>query len=206
MIAYLILGATYAFAAAAQPGPYQAYLVSRALSQGWRRTLPAALAPVASDVPIILVVVVLLSRLPLRLLAAFRFAGGLFLLYLAWEAWRAWRRAQAATPAAATSTPRTFLSAVAINFLNPNPWLGWSLVMGPLLLAGWRKAPADGVALLAGFYATLVAASGGIVALFAGAKRLGPRVARALVGASAAALALFGAWQLWYGAAGWLGG
>ena len=202
MLAYLILGATYAFAAAVQPGPYQAYLVSRALSQGWRRTLPAALAPVASDIPIIVVVVVLLSRLPVRLLAAFRCAGGLFLVYLAWEAYRAWRRPRAAGPAPLTSVPRTILSAVAVNFLNPNPWLGWSLVMGPLLLTGWRRAPADGIALLAGFYGTLVAASAGIVVLFAGAERFGPRVARALVGASAAALAAFGIWQLWSGMAG----
>ncbi len=205
MLTYLVLGATYAFAAAVQPGPYQAYLVAQALSHGWRRTLPAALAPVASDAPIIVATVMLLSRLPALLLAAFRCAGGLFLAYLAWEAYRAWRRPRAAGPGPATSAPRTFLSAVGIDFLNPNPWLGWSLVMGPLLLAAWRKTPADGVALVAGFYATLVAASAGIVALFAGAGRLGPRVARALVGASAAALALFGAWQLWTGTAGLLG-
>jgi threonine/homoserine/homoserine lactone efflux protein len=200
----LILGATYAFAAAAQPGPYQTYLISQALSHGWRRTLPAALAPVVSDVPIIVVVVVLLSRLPVPLLDGLRCGGGVFLLYLAWRAVGAWRRPRMLEPAAAPSAPRTFWAAVAIDFLNPNPWLGWSLVLGPLLLAGWRTAPADGMGLLAGFYVTLVAASAGIVVLFAGARRLGPRVSHALVGASAAGLALFGCWQLWTGTAGLL--
>ncbi len=199
-----MLGATYAFAAAVQPGPYQAYLISQALSHGWRRTLPAALAPVLSDVPIILVVVVLLSRLPVPVLDALRCAGGVFLVYLAWRAYGAWREPPAVAPAAASTAPRTVMTAVVIDLLNPNPWLGWSLVLGPLLLAGWRIAPARGLALLAAFYATLVAASGGIVVLFAGARRLGPRIARALVGASAAALACFGGWQLWTGTVGLL--
>lgn len=204
MLTYLILGATYAFAAAVQPGPFQTYLISQALSHGWRRTLPAALAPVVSDIPVIFVVVVLLSHLPAPALDVLRCGGGLFLVYLASRAYGAWRGPQSLAPALAPSAPRTFWAAVVIDLLNPNPWLGWSLVLGPLLLGGWRAAPVNGVALLAGFYVTLVAASAGIVVLFAGARRLGPRVARAMVGASAVALACFGGWQLWVGTVGLL--
>ena len=64
MIAYLLLGATYAFAAAAQPGPFQTFLISRAVSQGWRRTLPAALAPLVSDGPIIVLALLVLTQVP----------------------------------------------------------------------------------------------------------------------------------------------
>ena len=87
-----------------------------------------------------------------------------------------------------------------VNLLNPGPYLGWGLVMGPLLLKAWRDSPAHGVALLAAFYATLVSGMIATVLLFAGARRLGPRVNRALVGLSALALAAFGLWQLWLGA------
>jgi threonine/homoserine/homoserine lactone efflux protein len=93
------------------------------------------------------------------------------------------------------------LRATAVNLLNPNPYLGWSLVMGPLLLKGWREAPAHGIALLASFYATIVVVAAGVLALFASARRLGPRVTRALIAASALALALFAAYQLWTAAA-----
>ena len=55
MLLYLILGFALAFAAAVQPGPIQAYLVTQALSHGWRRTLPAAFSPLVSDGPIIAV-------------------------------------------------------------------------------------------------------------------------------------------------------
>jgi threonine/homoserine/homoserine lactone efflux protein len=206
VLPYLILGATYAFAAAVQPGPYQTYLISQALSHGWRRTLPAALAPLLSDVPIILLVVFVLSRLPFALAEALRCAGGVFLLYLAWRAFRTWRAYRLAVEDGAATARRSLLSAALVNLLNPNPYLGWSLVMGPLLLKGWRETPAHGIALLVAFYGTMVVASMGIIALFAGARSLGPRVARGLVGISAVALACFGGWQLWSGASGLLGG
>jgi len=204
VLTYVLLGATYAFAAAVQPGPYQAYLVAQALSHGWRRVLPAALAPVMSDIPVIVVVVLLLSRLAAPLLDGLRIAGGLFLLYLAWHAWRAWRAPPTPALAAASAPHRTFATAVVINLLNPNPWLGWSLVLGPLLLSGWRASRTDAAAMLGGFYATLVASNAGIVMLSAEAGRLGPRVARALVGVSGAALTAFGVWQLWTGTGGLL--
>ena len=206
MAVYLLLGVTYAFAAAVQPGPYQAYLVSEALSHGWRRTLPAALAPLLSDIPIILAVLFVLSSLPAAAGEGLRTAGGVFLLYLAWRAFRTWRVYQPGAESAAATVRRSVLSAAAVNLLNPNPWLGWSLVMGPLLLKAWRASPADGIGLLLAFYGTMIVASMGIIVLFAGARRLGPGVARGLVGASAAALGLFGGWQLWSGVTGLLGG
>ena len=64
MAAYLIFGAAYAFAAAVQPGPFLVYLISQALSAGWRRTLPMALAPLLSDGPVIILVLFVLSHLP----------------------------------------------------------------------------------------------------------------------------------------------
>ena len=75
--------------------------------------------------------------------------------------------------------------------------LAWSLVMGPLLLKGWGEAPAHGIALLLGFYVTLIACTMGIILLFAGAGSLGPKVGRALVGLSAFALAGFGIYELY---------
>ncbi|MDP2884326.1 MAG: hypothetical protein Q8P51_04810 [Ignavibacteria bacterium] len=65
MLIYLIQGATLGLAAAVQPGPYQTYFMSQALNYGWRRALPAALAPLISDGPIILLTLLVLSQMPL---------------------------------------------------------------------------------------------------------------------------------------------
>ena len=41
MLLYLMIGATYAFAAAVQPGPFQACLISSTMANGLGHTLPA---------------------------------------------------------------------------------------------------------------------------------------------------------------------
>ena len=205
MLPYLILGATYAFAAAVQPGPLQTYVVSQVLSNGWRRTLPAALSPLLSDGPIIFLVVLVLTRLPASFDRVLRVAGGVFLLYLAaagYRTWRSWddKGRRGAVP---KSARQSVISAAIVNLLNPNPYLAWSLVLGPLLLKGWRESPANGMALIVGFYGTMVLSLGGIITLFAGAGKAGPRVNRGLVGLSAIALTCFGCYQLWSGATGY---
>ncbi len=144
---------------------------------------------------------VVLSRLSRTSLEWLRCAGGLFVLVLAARAFRAWRRSEGAAVEIRDTTRRSVLSAAVVNLLNPGPYLGWSLVLGPLLLKGWRESPADGIALIAGFYGTMVLTLGALIMLAATARRFGPRASRALVGASAVALALFGCYQLWSGAA-----
>jgi threonine/homoserine/homoserine lactone efflux protein len=202
MWTYLILGMTYAFAAAVQPGPLQTYLISQTLSHGWRRTLPAAFCPLISDGPVILLALLVLSRVPAWLAQGLRLAGGVFVLYLAWGAVKAWRRYDAKDMARAPSKRQSVLRAALVNVLNPNPYISWSLVLGPLLLKGWRESPAYGVALLAGFYGTMVLSLAGTIALFAAARNLGPRVNRVLIGLASVALACFGCYLLWSGIGG----
>ncbi|HEX7619860.1 MAG TPA: LysE family transporter [Anaerolineales bacterium] len=199
MAVYLILGMTYAFAAAVQPGPFLAYLISQTLANGWRRTFPAAFAPLLSDGPIIALVLLVLSRMPAWIIQALQCAGGIFLIYLAFGALNTWRNYNADETINNKSIRHTVFKAVLVNLLNPAPYLGWSLVMGPLLLKGWREVPAYGIALLAGFYAVLIFVTLGIMLLFSAAKNFGPRVSRALVGLSAVALAFFGLYEIWLG-------
>ncbi len=196
MLRYLILGITYAFAAAVQPGPFQTYLISQSLSKGWRVTLPAAFAPLLSDGPIILFVVLVLSRVPVWLAPILQLTGGVFLLYLAAGAYQTWRSFQTRKAALDQTSQQTVLKAAMINLLNPNPYLAWSLVMGPLLLKGWQEAPSNGIALLAGFYVIMILCQVSIILLFAGARNLGPRVNRAMIGISVIALACFGIYEL----------
>ena len=197
MVTYLVLGATYGFAAGAQPGQLQAYLINRAVAHGWRSTLPASLAPILSDAPIICLVLFVLTRVPPLMVSALQTAGGVFLLYLAWNTAVAYRGAQAAPP---VSARQTLFKAAVLNLLNPNPYLGWSLVMGPLCLEAWHRGPSNAVVLVAAFYGLMVVVSATIVLVFAMARSLGARLSRWCVAISAVALACFGLYQLWAGA------
>jgi len=202
----VIQGIGYGFAAAVQPGPFQAYLVSQTLTRGWRRALPVALAPLVSDGPIVALVLLVLIRIPMAVQRFLYLAGGLFVLYLGWNAFRAWRDFDVAAPAAVQSDRRNVLDAALVNALNPGPYLYWSLVAGPIFLAGWRETPATGIGFLVGFYVAIVVTLAGLVLLFGTARQLGPKVTRALLGISAVALVGFGLYQLWLGGSGWIVG
>jgi threonine/homoserine/homoserine lactone efflux protein len=200
LITYVILGITLGFAAGVQPGPFQTFLISRTLQLGWRTALPAAFAPPLSDVPAITLALVLLSSLPAAAQNVLYFVGGFFLLFLAYSAFNSFRRYTLNRVNLLDSGRQSFFKAVGLNLVNPNPYLFWSLVTGPLLLQGWREAPINGMALVLSFYAAIISTSVAVILLFAGISRLFPRVNRILIGVSVVALALFGLYQLWLGA------
>jgi threonine/homoserine/homoserine lactone efflux protein len=200
MSEYIVFAVTYAFACAVQPGPLLAFLVSQTLRLGWRHTLPAAFSPILSDIPIVIVVLLALSRLPAWFGRVLQIAGGLLLLYLAWQAYRRWRRYEAPSEAVKQeSIPSGVLQAALVNILNPGPYLGWGLILGPLVLKAWREAPVNAFALVGTFYTTMVVSLAGIIALFGLTKNLGPRIVRRLVAVSVVGLAAFGCYQLWKG-------
>lgn len=194
MLKYLLLGSGYAFAATIQPGPLQAFLVSRVAATGWRRTLPACLSPLLSDGPIAVVALLLLGQLPPAAQNVLQSAGGLLLVYLGWAAFRQWR--SPAEPGSRGSGPRTFLQAALVNLLNPNPYLGWAFVLGPAVHTAWAEHAGYAVALIAAFYGTMVVMLAGFILLVGTARFLGSRSQRALVGVSAVVLAGLGIYLL----------
>jgi threonine/homoserine/homoserine lactone efflux protein len=198
----LILGAT----AAAQPGPFQAFLLSLIARGGWRRALPTAFAPLISDGPMLILVLFVLARLPPGFLSVLQAAGGLFLLWLAWGAWRSSRRGATGNGGEIVlvmgDAKTNVLKAALMNFLSPSPYLFWATVAGPILLAAWRESPLWGGAFLLSFYVALVGGMILFILVFAGAGRVEPRVNRALGIISAVALFAFGLYQLFSGLGG----
>ena len=201
-LGYLIQGIGLGFTGAVQPGPFQTYVIARTLDRGWRRTLPVALAPLISDGPIILLVLLVLNQLPDWLQRILCVAGGILVLYLAAQAFMAWRDFDPRDRAQPRVAGRGVLQAAAMNMLSPGPYIFWSLVTGPILLSGWREGPMNGIGFLAGFYGAMVITLVAIILLFGFARRMGPRVNHALLGIAAVALACFGCYQLWLGVSG----
>jgi len=89
-----------------------------------------------------------------------------------------------------------------MNLLNPNPYIFWSTILGPILIAGWQKSPPYGGSFILGFYVSLISIFMGFIALFGTARHLGPQVTRILSGVSALALLGFGVYQVWVGVIG----
>ncbi|HSD64052.1 MAG TPA: LysE family transporter [Ignavibacteriaceae bacterium] len=199
MITYLILGITYAFAAAIQPGPFQTFIISQTLKNGWKKTLPSAIAPILSDIPVIIIVLLLLTNLPVWFLRILQTGGGLLLLYLAYQSFKSFLNFDKPNDSVTDRTGNTFWKAVLVNILNPNPYIGWSLIMGPLFLKGYHEASGNGIALIVSFYVTIVICQMGIIVLFGLARNLGPKITHITLGIASAGLAAFGIYLLYQG-------
>jgi threonine/homoserine/homoserine lactone efflux protein len=166
---------------------------------GWRKTLPSVLAPLLSDGPIILIVLLVLTQVPDWYLRFLRIGGGLFILYLAFGAFANLRRDKGTISVDQETSQKSLLKATVTNFLNPNPYLYWSFVTGPILLAAWRQSAAHGASFILGFYGTLIGSLAFLVIIFATAGRVAPQIARIMSVIAVVALAFFGLYQLWSG-------
>ena len=197
MLEYIIIGGGFAFAAAVQPGPLQAFLLSRVAADGWRRTLPAAIAPLISDGPIALLVLTLLHNVARGVESVLKGMGGVVFLYFAVKTFLEWQRMRHGTTEDTQSSPRTLLQAVVVNLLNPGPYLGWSLILGPMMLEAWAESPAHAVALVVSFYSVMLLSLALFIVLVGTTSVLGPRGRQGLLLASSFALAAIAVYSLW---------
>jgi len=196
LIFYFLQGAALALSATIMPGPFQAFLFSQSLKNGWKSTLPAAFAPLVTDGPVICLMLFVLTRTPSWFLDTLRIAGGLFILYLSREGFLAIKK-PAPSPTSSRETGRkTFVSAVVMNALNPNPYIFWSLVGAPIILTGWRESAGFGISFISGFFGTFVCALAVLIILFSTARRANQRLTRVLMFITAAALLVFGLYQI----------
>ena len=161
-----------------------------------------ALAPLLSDAPIITLVLLLLSQVPNWLQRFLYVASGLFILYLARGVFKARRAFDVDAPIETKPSQQNLLKAALMNMVSPGPYIFWSLVTGPILLEGWREAPASGIGFLVGFYVAMVTSLAGLILLFGTTRHLGSKVNRILMGISVVALIGFGLYQLWRGITG----
>ena len=196
---YLIQGIGFGFAAASQIGPFQTFLISQALTRGWKRALPGAFAPFLSDGPIILLSVLVLSQLPDWAQRVMYILGGIFVLYLAYGSYKSWRNFDETLAHPELSGQQTILKAAMTNALSPGAYLFWMFVTGPILVQGWRETPINGLGLLIGFYTTFIICLIAMIIVFGAASRLGPKLNRTLLGLSCIVLFGFGLFQLWKG-------
>ena len=199
LLSTLLSAATVGFSAGVTPGPLQALLLSFAIKGGWKKALPAAFAPVVSDGPVILLVLLILNRVSDGFVRALQIGGALFLLYLAWESYRAYRNFKAIDEVQESRGLQTLLKATAMNLLSPGPWLFWSLINGPNLIEAWQVSPWWGVGYLGAFYGVFVLTNVVLIVLFSSMRQMGEKVRRAMLLVAAVALAGFAIYQFLQG-------
>ena len=136
MIAFLLSGILLGLSSGLSPGPLLTLVVSETLRHGARAGIGVALAPLLTDLPIILAAVLLLRPLTDQTvpLALINLGGGLYLAWLGIQGVR-FRGAELEPSDPAGSLRRGVIA----NFLNPSPYLFWLAVGAPTVLAAWRE-------------------------------------------------------------------
>jgi threonine/homoserine/homoserine lactone efflux protein len=153
MTVFLLSGVLLGLSGGLSPGPLLTLVASETLRHGARAGIGVALAPLLTDLPIVLAAVLLLRPLADQTvpMALIHLGGGLYLVWLGLEGLRF--RGAELEPTVPTGSLRR---GVIANFLNPSPYLFWLAVGAPTVLAAWREGWLAAAAFVVAFYALLV--------------------------------------------------
>ncbi len=166
---FLSAGIALGLSAGFSPGPLSTLVISHSLRYGAREGLKVAMAPLITDVPIVLLSVFVMAQLrdSKTAFGVISMIGAAVLFYLAYESFKI-DKIETAMVGAAES--RSVLKGALVNFLSPNPYLFWLTIGGPKIVEAWMDSALAAVEFLAGFYVCLVGGKA-IIALAAARSR-----------------------------------
>lgn len=150
----LASGILLGFAAGLSPGPLMTLVVTETLRHNRTAGIKVALAPLITDLPILVLSLLFLDHLAESrlILGIVSLAGGLFVLGMGLDNLR-----MRALPASVESAiARPLQKGMLVNILSPHPYLFWLTVGGPLLLAAWPQNPTGAAGFVLFFYLLLV--------------------------------------------------
>ena len=153
------------------PGPLTLLVMNQTLRFGIKEGLKSGIAPILTDVPIILLCTGVLSRFSRThwVIGLISLAGAVFLARMAADTWRA----PAPSPATEDVKPQSVLRGVATNLLNPHPYLFWLTIGAPLIVSSDTHPFASAVAFAVPMLSAMV---GSKILLALTAKALGTRL------------------------------
>ena len=153
-ISFLISGIVFGLTAGISPGPLLTLVISETLKTNRKAGIKVAVAPLVTDIPIVIVTFLILSRLSDFNLAIglISISGAIFIGYLAYE--NLFTKEFEFDIEDLTS--QSLKKGVITNFLNPHPYLFWFTVGAPTVLKAMGFGVYSAVAFVSGFYVFLV--------------------------------------------------
>jgi len=150
---FIIMGVIFGFTAGISPGPLLTLVITETISHNKIAGIKIAVAPLITDLPIIIGSFLLLSRVyHLNLIMSLiSFLGGIFLIYLGFECIRTKGLGIEITK----SRSRSLLKGIVANILNPHPYLFWITVGTPIALKAYQINPGTAILYFVSFYSLL---------------------------------------------------
>ena len=154
MLSFLITGTILGLSAGFAPGPLLALVISETMEHGVRAGIKVALAPILTDLPIIIVTVFVLAKLSdfQSVLGIISIIGALFILYLGINN----LRTKGIELDLDKSAPRSFQKGIIANALSPHPYLFWFSVGGPITIKAMDHNLLAAISFIGSFYVLLL--------------------------------------------------
>jgi threonine/homoserine/homoserine lactone efflux protein len=168
MINFLTMGSILGLSAGFAPGPLLTLVISETLQHDIKAGVKVALAPMITDLPIIMLTLFILVKLSgfHKVLGIISCMGGFFVLYLGWQS----IVTKGVELNLQGTRPRSLAKGIIVNTLNPHPYLFWFGVGGPTVTKAMNLGMLAPLAFIGSFYVLLVG-SKILIALLVGKSR-----------------------------------
>jgi threonine/homoserine/homoserine lactone efflux protein len=154
IVTYLAMGAVFGLTAGISPGPLLTLVISETLRHSRVEGVKIAMAPLITDIPIVLLTIFLLSKMTGAevVLGIISMLGGIFIAYLGYESIRSRGMGVETGPA----RPKSIRRGILVNVLSPHPYIFWLMVGAPVTLRAYQSSHAAAFAFIIAFYVLLV--------------------------------------------------
>ena len=166
MTHFLFSGMVLGLSAGLAPGPLMTLVFSETLTHGRSAGFRVAVAPLITDLPIVLASLFLLSKLAdfNMILGGISLVGSAVILKMGLGHFSMGDiRAESNSPA-----PRSLAKGVMVNLLSPHPYIFWLTVGGPMATRAWGQTPWTALGFIGLFYLMLIGAKLSMAVLAAG--------------------------------------
>jgi len=150
---FISAGVLLGLSSGLSPGPLLTLVLTQTIRHNRAEGIKVALSPLITDLPIILITVLILGRLARFdiFLAIISFVGAIFLAYLGVES----LRSKELNLDVKDSKSGSLKKGIIANFLNPSPYLFWTTVGTPLLLKAYKTDLLASILFMLLFYVCL---------------------------------------------------
>lgn len=154
ILQFISAGVLLGLSSGLSPGPLLTLVLTQTIKHNRAEGIKVALSPLITDLPIILVTVLILSKFAQFdiFLAIISFIGAIFLAYLGVES----LRTREMSIDLQDSKSGSLRKGIIANFLNPSPYLFWATVGTPLMFKAYKTDLLTSMLFMVSFYVFLI--------------------------------------------------
>jgi threonine/homoserine/homoserine lactone efflux protein len=162
-ITFLITGTVFGLTAGISPGPLLTLVITETIKHNKAEGIKVAIAPLLTDIPIIVITLLVLSKLANfdPILGTIAILGGIFVAYLGYES----IKTKGLEIDIQNVKPQSIKRGIIVNALSPHPYLFWLTVGAPITFKAYQSSLSAALAFIIAFYVLLVGSKVGVAML-----------------------------------------